>query len=256
MSAVLDLTATTDYARTSTSQSNIGTPSTLSVKVKVNGQYLLTPTGYGSANLVEIGNLAGTFRCCVGIYHNPETPGGTTVDVYVNNTNYSPLLVGPLRSGINASDWFVIYASFSSTATGMFYAIYEEDGTPINSQDDSWSQFIGASNSANGRVTVGQGVNCTPWTTDSSVGEVDGVAIYSATLSGADRYSAPHKDDANILAYWPFDEGAGGTAANEVAGGEDLTLSGAGWQTGGSWDGVGGGSIAHIATPRYYVQRG
>lgn len=229
--ALLDLTTTTDDARSGSSISALGTASTIAVKVRLNGACLLSPAAYARRIVWEIGSLAGARRCNLRLYHNPS-PNPDVVQFDLLNNGGSSVSMTYDRTAIVSGDYYIIYTALGPG--GWDLKLFASDGTQLASQTNADTSGPGASNSANGKLSVGQGVDSAA-TTDSMVGYVDGIAVYSAVLAGDARWSAPAAADANILSMVCFDEGTGTTAADAATGGSNLTLSGAGWQSGGTW---------------------
>lgn len=240
---VLDLTATTDDARSDASISALGTAATIAVKIRLNGACLLAATAYNRRLIWEIGSLAGAVRAQVHYYHNPS-PTPDRVDLQVRASDGANIEAGYDRTAIVSGDYYIIYANLG--AAGMALVLFDAAGNILAQTSDAGTS-LGNSNSANGKISVGQGVNAAV-ITDSMVGRVDGIAVYSAALAGDARWSAPSSGDANLLSMVCFDEGTGTSANDVAAGGSDMTLSGAGWQAGGTWDGA-------VATSRNLILR-
>ena len=221
----LNLNAGTNQVR-STAQASLGTATTLAFKLRVSGAFLRSgPATPGFANLLYTGgDTAGRLNAFI------NTDGANT-NLYVLFPPGGPIAqIIVATASIDPGTMYVVYGHLSPT--GCVAEIYEDDGTVIGSASGAGAT-IPNNGAANGTVRLGQ------TSVNGAVGLVDGLAIYSATLAGAARYSEPAASDANILDLWFFEEGTGTTAANAVSGRAALGSAmwvGATWQVGGTWD--------------------
>lgn len=234
--ALLDLTLASDDARAGTSISALGSAATIAVKIRLNGACFLSPAAYARRIIWEIGSLAGARRCNIIIYHDPS-PNPDVVEFRILSADGTNITITYDRTAIVSGDFYVLYGQLG--VGGFALELFTSAGASlaVGSNADT---SLGNLNNANGKLSVGQGVDSAT-TTDGIVGRVDGIAVYSASLGvagAAGRYSAPSAGDANLLSFVGFDEGTGTTAADVATGGQTLTLSGAGWQAGGVWSGV------------------
>jgi hypothetical protein len=240
--------------RSSASQAGIGTASALAVKVRVHGSSLLALPWYQVRDMVEIGDLGGTaggLRTRVQIDYDPDASVPELV-ISALGPGYVVSLCAVPRDAISASEWYDLYVCLSAGQPDG--AIANAAGTVLSTIRSHPSEGgINAAGTALGRVSLGDG----PSTAQTGLAaRYDGLAIYGAPLTGAARFGAPHRDDPGLLAYWPFDEGTGTWAANEVPGGVALdTWSGTvAWVAGGAWDGAPSGPDVRVWTGSAWVQ--
>lgn len=223
MAFVLSFDGSSNQARTASEDAGVqGATTTIAVKIRLNKAAF--PSA-GTVTLLEVSDGASTRKLLLDLYNASTTQFGLLI--YASNWGS---INGTLdKSAIAAGEYVVVYAH-SDPSGGRFMGVYKEDGTLLGSA----SQATGpATLPAVGHVAIAAKYDGTA-DLPSGAG-IDGVALYSSTLAGADRYSAPAAADSGIVALWAFDEGSGTSAAN-AAGTEPLTLAGHSWVEGGTWD--------------------
>lgn len=219
---MMNLSTGSSYARAGSSLSGLGTAATLSCKIRVSGAFILS-AGAGGNPFLSIGNGAGTaLRFILSGY---RTGGNAGVLLYDSTPTLVASAVGA-DTAFDSAAYYVIY--FHIDSGGIFVGIYQDDGTLVYSGTGTGAA-VGASDAANGYVYAGLITGSCP------TGAVDGIAFYSATLSGANRYNHPKETDSNVLWYVRFQEGSGSSAANRVSGATDLTTWSAAWLAAGLW---------------------
>jgi hypothetical protein len=143
------------------------------------------------------------------------------------------------RSNFSAGSWYVAYAHVTAGGSPYVYIqVTDDSGTVIGSQTAQLTYDPGGLATGKGVVEMGD-----QYGNGSGIaGAVDGLAVYTTTLSGASRYSTPASGDSNIVALYFFEQSTGSTATATV--GNDLTITGTentawSWDTGiGSWNGA------------------
>lgn len=242
MAYALEFGSTSAYARSSVSQSNISSETTLlSWKIRFRGDMVTelatTFDGFGP-RILAIGNAAGGQQ---KLWCQIQDWGSTTVrfEIQPHAGSGTSVSLQLSRSSFSAGSYYVLYGQVGKT-TQLEVSLYQSDGTHLGTATDA---AIGADMVAGGYITTGAA------SPNGNTGAVDGIAIYNVALSGSNRWSTPAATDTGIRAYWPFDEGTGTTVANAVSGGVSLdTFSGTyAWLSGGTWDGTAGGGSTPVA---------
>lgn len=238
--AQLDFANNTDYARTTVSQSNIGTVGAWSVKFRLTGAAFLGMSGSTTyRRLFQVnGGTEATRRFGAYLQGND----GTQVRFVVDQGSTGNFLIS--HALLSASTYYVVYIQWG-TSQAFSVEIYLDDGTLITSTSGGAASAAN-SGAANGLVHIGR-IAADGGSVTTPVCEIDGFAIYSGGLTGANKYDAPQDTDTGILWYVPFDEGSGTSAANDVSGATALDSWSASWLSGGIWDGSGSG--AQTASP-------
>jgi hypothetical protein len=241
VSYVLDLGTAASYVEASASQSNIGTASALAIKIRVQGQMLLDAAGaFDTFYIAEVGGGADA-SMRLRVFINGGS-GNVQIGADCGGSLGNTWTTQEYASGsVVAADYYEIYVDHTAAAgnsnTAGFVGL-AKNGIQLVGPDTSinFSNSMPSSTS-NGRVRVGARFSSTTNGVDEAI---DGIAVYGARLSSGDYYTAPSQLDADILGFWPFDEGAGTSTANAVSGGQALdTFSGTvTWVAGGTWTGV------------------
>lgn len=142
---------------------------------------------------------------------------------------------------------YVIYAHFNNAASPQReLALLTATGAELQRVTADYSAGDLSTASGNAVIHVMKGLS--NW---SASGTIDGLAVYAfpgaGVLSGAARAAPPSPSDAGIVSLVAFDDGAGATATNAVAGAPSLQLQSPQWSAGGTW--VGLPSVAASAPP-------
>lgn len=147
---------------------------------------------------------------------------------YVNDVSGS-VSVGYVIDLSTLPEYVVIYGHrvHNASPDGVVCGMWTDAGVAVT--------VVSVATIGQNPLATGAGTGALTLNGDSRNLTIDGLAIYSAPLTGADRYSPPTPSDANIVALWPFTETSGSVAASSVAGPPNMTLTGASWLAGGSW---------------------
>jgi hypothetical protein len=208
---------------------------TTSVKARFRGDVVTNIGDTDSVILVAIKDAATSLRLDIllqggatgNVQFAAEVPGDSATTSFTARSNFS------------ASAWYVVYAHVTAGGSPYLYIqVTDDSGTVIGSQTAQLTYDPGGLTTGEGVIAIGDAyINGA-----GIVGAVDGLAVYTTTLSGASRYSAPASGDSNIVALYFFEQSSGGTATATV--GNDLTITGTentawSWDTGiGSWNGA------------------
>lgn len=216
---LLNLASATAYARTSVSQANIGTATTLALVLPISGADLLSVSASGGGFVTVFGASSRfqAFAATVGtdLYLGVIPGSGTTGQTF----GIIP------RASISVGAQYRIY--MDAGPGGRLVELYTAAGALVGS-GSAGSVTLANNGASNGQVQVGEN----PFGGFSAVSAAyDGIAIYSARQTGAARYSQPDPDAPGLL--WCVLDDAG----NIVSGATDLdVLSDAVWGPGGEWN--------------------
>lgn len=211
------------------------------LKARFDGGMIAAMGSWEIVDLVQIDDTAGT-NLKLRLRLEANGSGGVTASLV---TGAVTLMVSPVvaRSLFAAGTYVVLYIHHFQTlpASGNrgIAGFYTDAGSLIGT--------LGTQTFSNGALanTAGGTLRMPVATAGSYFGNarrVDGLAIYSAELTGTARSSAPAASDANLVGLWLCDETSGATVANSKTGGQPLTLQGVettdyAWLAGGTWGG-------------------
>lgn len=198
----------------------------VAIKARVKGDFWTKLASYQQRLLTTMPSRDGLL-----VYGRQADPGDYRLGFYSGNqgfieyqlTSFSPV----------AGTYYVVYAQYCATANGGIQgAIGDAAGSLVLTTSSTISGTLGGST---GELSIGPSDTAKGFT-------LDGIAFYSAPLSGAARFSTPASGDSNLIALYKFDEGTG-TSVADATGGTSLTIAGSGtWNAGdGAWDGSAGG---------------
>lgn len=216
---LLTLASNAAYARTSVSQADIGTATTLGRKLRFTGAVLQSVASTGTQFAV-IGAEATNIRLTVvGQLAGGNIALGLSGQ---GSANPAPVTISIPAASINASELYTLRVWAGPGGCGL------------NLRDGAGAQI--ASNTAAGTALAqsGPGNGMVHWgafgsTFPGAAGAWDGDAVYDR--APPDNIDAPRADDPGIL-WGVLDDGG-----NIVPGATELdTLSGATWGPGGDWD--------------------
>jgi hypothetical protein len=205
--------------------------------MRIRGDAFNTPAGTGYHKILQIDkSLTGTSNLKLVLAFRAENSGGGVVFYDVMTGSLGAKQLGSVgKASFDQTKYYIFYAHYDpSSATEKLRAKITLDEAPFTVVLDSSSNTL-ITAAMNAGPTYGNvrlhrhydGIGARDIT-------VDGLALYSAILASGDRATEPLSTDANLLAYWPFDEGSGSSAA-EINGGAAMTITSGTWQAEGNW---------------------
>jgi hypothetical protein len=220
------------------SDSNLAAATALAIKVRFRGQVLLDLANgsFNQIGLVRVwdGTSAGKLEVSLR-----EAGGSFTVWMEHVVATDSARSSGITRGTIVGSDFYTLYCHAQNGASIQGECeLYDSAGTLLGTKTNVTYNW-GALPTARGHLRIGAWASFI-----SPTDRLDGIAIYSAPLAGAARYSEPLPGDTNIIGLWRMTNTSGATVTADV--GTNMTMTGAeatdyAWETGGAWPGAGGG---------------
>jgi len=208
------------------------------LKMRIEGQMILDVTADMTAVLLHIGDGSITAEK-VTIALDRDTSNQWRLRAFVDGGQVAQTAYSA-DANLTGSTFYVVffYHDDGATPNGTILKLFEDDGTEKATGGNVTAQAP-PTGAGTGIVMFGYGPTDGDRDYDGgAVGKIDGIAIYSAVLTGADRYSEPSSSDSDIAAYWSLTEGASTPTVDHV-GAEDADLTGHAWVEDGLWEELG-----------------
>jgi hypothetical protein len=228
MGATYSFVANTNNYADAASQAKFEALTGMSVKMRCNGAALLPAEGERWDYSIMNGKSTAIFSLYADTATTLQYVAGNSNDGYVFSSTF-------LRSAINsAKDYAVCYTAMQTPSQLLAgYIRNLTDNADVSGSEITLATNHGAWTTAAGSGVMQIGSNFAK----APGGRIDAIAVYSTTLTGADRYAKPSTGDTGIVALYWLDDAAG-TSFADATGGTSLTITGGGtWNTNdGAWD--------------------